>query len=363
MPEYITSTVSLDRLTPFAENSALFSDSLAPASIEALADDIEKHGLSQPILTADVPCEDGIGTDLTVVDGHRRERAFRLLQERHPGDPKYKAIPHRHLGAMTREQVLARVLDCFSSARQATPREQASLYTAMVERLKREHGLAHGGRKVQDGRSANLPANEIYDEAARRVGVSSSRLARDLVRVFREGAPELQDLVNRGEVAVSTAVSSLRAGGTSQETLRGSEAPSVETSQEKPSEAPELPAYRHNETNAGNTRAVPTEPPKVEDLVRHLGVLISGSGFARSVVLEGLGASGLPRVPAPSGDAEKLVRGILAKSEDLARGVCSGLMLRFGFAVEEDEDEDEDEDPEPDLDDFEPGDLETDPFA
>src|SRR6187402_1371586 len=209
--EYITATVRLDRLTPFSANSELFSDSLTPASIEDLANDIELHGLSQPILTADVECADGIGTDLTVVDGHRRERAFQVLRARHPGDTRWQSIPHRHLGHMTRDQVLWRILDCFSAARQATPRELAALYTAMVQRLQREHGITRGRASQSNlDRTAKIAPADLYAQAASRVGISSARLARDMVRVFRDAPPEVQDQVNRGEMAVSAAIECLR---------------------------------------------------------------------------------------------------------------------------------------------------------
>lgn len=202
--EYVTSSIPLDSLRPFAENSKIFSDSLSPASISALADDIYAHGLSQPILTADVPRGDGIGTDLTVVDGHRRERAFRVLRERHPGDTRYQSIPHRHLGSMTRDQVLARIIDCFASARRKSPPEMAAVYMAAKDLLTRTRGRPVGRPSKNNLPGDYLSAEDIQDEAAKKAGVSVSHAQR-LEAIFTNGAEDLQQRVTSGELSVKEA--------------------------------------------------------------------------------------------------------------------------------------------------------------
>jgi hypothetical protein len=374
--EYITASIPLDSLTPFAENAKIFKDSFSPESLGALADDVFEHGLSQPPLTADVEDEHGLPI-LTIVDGERRWRAVGILRERHPGDPRWQMIPHRHLGAMTRQQVLDRILDCFSSVRHGSPRERAAAYELQVERLQREHGVQRGrGSQSHLGGSTKISPAEIYAEAAKRVGISSEVLARQMVRIFRDATPEVQHAVNRGDLSVSAAIDTLRTPKPPKVEPASTEGSNVvanpftgELSSSEPTEAASsddtaseslVEAEPANDvscetseddektitrTNGGRTPAIHGQPG--EDILTFLARTIEGSGRSPSIILSLLcsrfGYVTPPRqVERPTGKAAE-VSARLAASE-LGEAICSGLMLHFGFAEAAEPEEDDDED-------------------
>lgn len=298
MTDYITNKIQLSSLRPFARNSEIFSDSLGEDSIRALAEDLKKHGLAQPVSYATVSDDDGL-LQKVIVDGHRRYLAACMLGWTH--------IEGRDLGAMTAEEIEARILDCYSSARQASPREKAALFTAQLERLQREHGRTHGGdRSDQDGGSPILKGAELRAEAASRVGISSEDTARKLVRIFKEAPEGIQTAVNQGDLSISAAIDQL---------------PSTRAQKPKPVR----PSVDSGPTPGGFDdfppgslavdpfRREPTPEPTPEPAPEPK-------------------EEPSRRVIAPSGDAEKLVRGLLQRSETLARDVCHGLMIHFGFA-------------------------------
>lgn len=74
----------LDQLVDRADNRKI-----DPSHVAKLADSIDENGLGQPLLVRSIPGE--VDRYELVAGQHRRE-AYRLLQERHPGDARYERI-------------------------------------------------------------------------------------------------------------------------------------------------------------------------------------------------------------------------------------------------------------------------------
>ena len=157
-------------------------------NLDALAADIEEHGLQLPIEF----CEGKI------IDGRRRYLACRLrgmtpdMIDVEPPDPiaygKSLNLHRRHLTESQRSMVAARAKELYAA--KAKERQKAT--------LKR-------GDKAPD--PENVPEREkgdARDQAGAEFGVSG-RTVDHASKVLDKGSKPLQDAVDRGEVAVSTA--------------------------------------------------------------------------------------------------------------------------------------------------------------
>jgi hypothetical protein len=185
--------LKLSSLQEFERNAELFPDSLTPEAIQPLADSFAKHGQAQPVLVALVEGK------YTIVDGHRRYRAAQALG--------WRTVAAKYVGELTPDEAEGRVLDCYSSARKSSLREQARIFDASRARLVREHGNTHGGdrRPDQEDPGILLSRDELDTLAAKTAGVSSGPYGRRLSTIFSKYAPGLQALVNIGKVTVSRA--------------------------------------------------------------------------------------------------------------------------------------------------------------
>jgi len=65
--------------------------------------------------------------------------------------------------------------------------------------------LSHGGDR-RSNQAANLPVGPISQQQAATALNASERSVRDVVKVMREGAPQIIHAVDQGRLAVSAAV-------------------------------------------------------------------------------------------------------------------------------------------------------------
>ncbi len=174
---------------------------MAKADLEELARDISAQGQREPIAM--------IGKE--ILDGRNRWDACRMAGvvpltfqvdvEHHEGEAPFDPVTfvlsanlhRRHLTESQRAMIGARAMD---------------LYKAEAKKRQRDAGKAtgRGNKKVQ----ANLPEPfQARDEAAAAVKVSG-RSVQNAETVLKKGSPELVEMVDSGEVAVSRAATIAR---------------------------------------------------------------------------------------------------------------------------------------------------------
>lgn len=174
-------------------NAALFPDSLSDASIAQIADDLARNG--QRVAVEIMP-------DGEIMDGERRWRGAQRLG--------WNEIEVTVGPALSDEEVLDRVIDCCTSARQMTVREQANVYAAVCEQLRREAGRQQGRpEKTFQNRNVYLTARGVRDAAAARAGFSSPALALRAEAIFKRGSEDLQSRVRDGSLSISAAYEEL----------------------------------------------------------------------------------------------------------------------------------------------------------
>jgi|GEM_PF-6599800 len=180
-------------IAPNRFNSALFPDSLSEDSVALIADDLAQNGQRVPV---------EVTPDGTIIDGERRWRGARQLG--------WDAIDVVVGADLDEDQILDRVVDCCTSARQMTVREQANVYIAVCARLKREAGR-HQGRpeKTIPKGIVFLTTTGIRDAAAKRAGFSSTTLALRAEAVFSRGSAEVQIKVRDGSLTITAAYEGL----------------------------------------------------------------------------------------------------------------------------------------------------------
>lgn len=69
-------------------------------------------------------------------------------------------------------------------------RAKIRLYEAEVKRMWAEAGRAHGGRRLQGANLKGPSKKDIYNKAAKLVGLGSGPTAIRLKRIFREGCTD-----------------------------------------------------------------------------------------------------------------------------------------------------------------------------
>ncbi|HEY9593896.1 MAG TPA: ParB N-terminal domain-containing protein, partial [Spirochaetia bacterium] len=183
----------MGKLKPNKFNATLFPDSLSESSIALMVDDLAKSG--QRVAVEITP-------DGTIVDGERRWRGAR-----HLGWQEIDVIVGPEL---TDDEILDRVIDACTSARQMTVREQVNVFTAVTEQLRREAGRqAHRPRKVMPEGITYLTPRSIQEAAAKRAGFRSAKQAVRAEAVFTRGTPEDQAAVLDGSLTVTAAYEAL----------------------------------------------------------------------------------------------------------------------------------------------------------
>jgi len=161
----------IQEVTPNIHTQKLFVESYSDESIAALAEDIEKHGLLQPVRITKVGA--------VIIDGERRWRACKKLRWTH-----IEVVEEE----VHRNQLFERVVSAAAAQRQMTLSEQAKLYKAYylyLTRARTKGGMGRTEAKHIALRKAQLPFRSI-------------KLADQLVTVLEEGnANDLQDLLPR----------------------------------------------------------------------------------------------------------------------------------------------------------------------
>jgi ParB-like chromosome segregation protein Spo0J len=149
--------------------------------LDALANDIKRHGLREPIETLDGE----------IIDGRNRYRACLLRQVK----PVYEAIET--------DDPVAYVLSKNLHRRHLTPSQ-----ISMVGARAREHYDREAEQRMRAGKKCdpmeNLPQGTARDQAAKAVGVSG-RTIDYATKVLEQGTPELIKAVDEGRMAVSSA--------------------------------------------------------------------------------------------------------------------------------------------------------------
>lgn len=176
-------------LRPNEVNCTVFTTSLSAKGIEVLAEDIRQRGQRQPI---------EIMVDGTILDGERRWRAAEA------GGLEYVDVVVRE--GVTPDDVAGFVVDSFSTVRDASVEEKVNVYHLVVEVLRARHGRPRG----RPSKTAQLCAvswepKRIKNEAARRAGFGSARIAEYAIRIFGEADETTKAAVNAGDLAISAA--------------------------------------------------------------------------------------------------------------------------------------------------------------
>lgn len=166
----------IKEISPNAYNKAIFEESLQPASIADLAENIRARGLRHPILVTKV--------GKVIIDGERRYLAAKKL-----GWTSIEVIEED----IPREDVLDRVLEAASTQRQMTLFEQARVYHTYYTHL----------RKTRD--RDNMSLLEAKKLAIKKAGLPfrSTTLADQLVQVINRGDPELHEKLLSGGSSIT----------------------------------------------------------------------------------------------------------------------------------------------------------------
>lgn len=192
-----TKRVLLSALQPNAINATVWSDSLGDESIKRLAEDIERHGLRQPI---------EVNEEYKILDGERRWRACRLSDA--SGEVDVAVVP----GVLTDEDITAYIHDAAATQRTKSLTEKLALFELSFTVLKRRHGRPHGRPSDKDPRAEDLfwDAARIREEAARRADLGSAETARRLGKVLGGDDDDLKAAVEAGEMSISAAYQTMR---------------------------------------------------------------------------------------------------------------------------------------------------------
>jgi ParB-like chromosome segregation protein Spo0J len=169
----------IQEITPNPHNEKLFPEALSEESIAALAADIAKHGLRQPIRITKVGA--------VIIEGERRWRACKLLGWTH-----IEAI----VEDCHRKQIFEHVVEAASLQRQMTLVEQARVYKAYYLYLTRAQEKGTMGRTEAKHialRKAQLPFRSIT-------------LADRLVYLVENGdTDDIHERVLRGDTSIQGA--------------------------------------------------------------------------------------------------------------------------------------------------------------
>lgn len=169
-------------------------------AIDLLAASIDHLGLLQPI---------GIDQNYRLVFGERRYRAFELLGR--------ETIPARivHVDSLLQAEHAENEI-----RKDFTPEERVAIARAIEDELKamerrgRPKAETGQGELIESEIPAYLPelrGRETRDIAAERAGFESTTTYRQARKVTEEAERELIDAMNRGDIAISTAATLLKA--------------------------------------------------------------------------------------------------------------------------------------------------------
>jgi ParB/RepB/Spo0J family partition protein len=166
----------IKEISPNPYNKAIFEESLQPASIADLAENIRARGLRYPILVTKV--------GKVIIDGERRYLAAKKL-----GWTTIEVVEED----IEREEILDRVLEAATSQRQMTLFEQARVYHTYYTHLKKS--------RDRDAMSL-LEAKKL---AIKKAGLPfrSATLADQLVQVINRGDAELHEKLLSGGVSIT----------------------------------------------------------------------------------------------------------------------------------------------------------------
>lgn len=203
----------LTEVTPNPYNKTIFEESLQATSIADLAANIELRGMRYPIVVTKV--------GKVIIDGERRWLAAKKL--------KWKTIDVIEED-IDRDEILDRVLEAATSQRQMTLIEQARIYNAYYEHL----------RKVRDRNSMSvLEAKKL---AIKRAGLPfrAVGLADQLVQIVNRGDPELHEKLLSGGTSISALYDKLERRSYGRPALDNPPAPiRLDVPPEKPEPSPQ----------------------------------------------------------------------------------------------------------------------------
>jgi hypothetical protein len=231
----------VDAMHPNIYNRELFPDSLSPASVARMADDLRAHGQEQSIL---------VRPDGTIINGERRWHGAQLLRWTEV-NVVVEDVPD--------DQIRARILGSCSASRQMTLREQVNVYSGFVELLKKTCGRPRGrpsAETIPEGVVLMSPS-EIREQAANRAMFDSVTHAERALAVFSRGDAKVRDAVSSGDMTVTAAYNELPKRPKAKRAASNESRDSNPTALPGPVEAlPSGNANHVSETAAGATNAV-----------------------------------------------------------------------------------------------------------
>lgn len=245
----------VDSLRASPVNEALFDESLADASIQQLAETMSVQR---------VPIE--ITLDGEIVDGQRRWKAAQKLG--------WEEVDVVVLGELGPEEVKDRILDAYSSIRDASLAEKARLFDAYKEQLQRRYGRPQGrpvGKTISD--EILLSAEEICDAAARKAGLRSAGTAKRMDAIFKSESEEVRERLLAGELSISRAYELLPKRKKSFRAPRPKASESLEVHQHTPSDWNGEKKGDVEEVAPSIEAASPTPPLKKASSGEHLAGL------------------------------------------------------------------------------------------
>ena len=149
-----------------------------------------------------------------IIDGERRWRAAKLLG--------WEFVDVVVVGDLTDDEIKDRILDSFSSTRDASLAEKANLFEALKEQLQRRHGRTPGRPEKLIPNGIIYDSTQIEEVAAKKAGLPSARTAQRLGAVFQRGTAEVIEQVISGSLSISSAYAKL--------TKRAKKAPAKDSS-------------------------------------------------------------------------------------------------------------------------------------
>lgn len=175
--------IEVSKLKPFPKNDYFFDDLTGP-QWEEFKKSIQSSGVIEPVI---------VTTDLVIISGHQRVRACKEL-----GIEKV-LCDIRRFGS--EDEQLKQLIETNIKQRGIGNPNSVKLGRCIRE-LERIEGIKHGGSRVQN---APLKSQEAI---AQEIGISVDQLKR--YKSLTNLIPELSDLVETGEVNVTTAAAIAR---------------------------------------------------------------------------------------------------------------------------------------------------------
>ena len=175
--------IEVSKLKPFPKNDYFFDDLTGP-QWEEFKKSIQSSGVIEPVI---------VTTDLVIISGHQRVRACKEL-----GIDKVLCDIRRF---DSEDEQLKQLIETNIKQRGIGNPNSVKLGRCIRE-LERIEGITHGGSRVQ-----NAPLKN-QEEIAQEIGISVDQLKR--YKSLTNLIPELSDLVETGEVNVTTAAAIAR---------------------------------------------------------------------------------------------------------------------------------------------------------